>query len=1320
MRVIKRNVIISTAILIIFGSMGNIFLASNLDSASSLEEPYTPRTEETVLETRTDPTLVAYWKFDEASGTQVSDQTANNNHGTLDVGTEGTDDPADAWVDGIDNGALYFDGKDDIVNCGNAPSLDINQEITIMAWVNCRIDLDKAIVSKHSAFDYGYMLKWKRHTGISLAIDAPPTSIYSREANINTYPNRWYHVAATFKEDIHLYIDGTPADGERHGTPPTSIGSSAEDLTIGLQPGSNGFNGSVDEVKIYNRALSAAEIREAFSEITQRGEWNLDDASGNSADDTSPEGNDGTLRDAVPGNEDGDTKPQWVEGIIGTGLQFDGIDDYVEMGDDPGLNFQDGEDFSISTWIKTTDPNGEILSKRNDDVYYLMRLSDGLLTCGLSSGPGGSMGLTTTAIQGRLNDDQWHYIVISVDRDSTTGLKIFVDGWFLLEGDPTVVGDLTNSKPLNIGRDSFSESNYFGGIIDQVEIWNCVFEERDAKNNFSEIASVAEVPPTVVEAIPDRSFAEDSTVNNLMNVTDYFEDIWNVPTDMSYTLIPVSDEDRIIGVLTNYTIAVSTGEVNWTGNETFKVEAENTKGLTTESNVFKIFVTGVNDDPVWTGTPPAIDMDEDVNHTTPYTLFDYTYDAEDDPLEFLLAYPMDILQINVTELGFINITPVEVDYHGDVVLNLSVREVGSTKSGYYMVIPITLNSVNDLARVVLETPLAGAIQPGSDVTLSWSVSDVDDDFSNITFDLYFGKDDSPPKEESRIRGRQYNKSGLDDFTKYYWKIVPSDGKDEGICASGVWNFTVDSLLHLPKIRLLSPENDAILNSTSINLSWEITANPKSATINYQILRGHSIDNLSKIGFSSDRKYVMDDLKPQTEYFWTVIPTYGDTDGICTSGIRRFVVPDIPFYGIELKQGEKTIRMYRDDTYTVNFTLTNIGNRELDLTINATGNLADEYIDFEEDVRLDAEGSRKIFITVTCPENETVTGYNFNIHVHYPLPPDDEIVTSFLAFNIIILEKDGKDPDNGDDDKEGFSKLVLPIGIGIVAVIFVGIALTMILVKMKQKKEDRFEAEKARKEEEKKKKEEEERARFQAQQDALAKDHSKWQRKDVDYSKFDKVNTEGWEEDYLEDVRKEMADAPEITDMLAGAGTIEMGGARPSFGPSLKIESAEEAVKLDTPSTPAQQPTTAPTAAPVATRPAAAQVAPASTMPRATTQPVAAPQTPMRPVQQPVAAVPRATAQPAAAPPAQMRPVQQPMAAVPRATAQPAAAPPAQMRPVQPPVSPVSPAPRASPTTPPAQQAGVPTKTDNKEAVDGKKDDKKNQDSIFDELQLDKW
>ena len=72
-----------------------------------------------------DPDLAGWWKFDEGSGTIAYDSSGNGNDGIF-VG-----DPQ--WVPGKIGGALEFNG-DDYLNCGNGPSLEIRDEITIAFW----------------------------------------------------------------------------------------------------------------------------------------------------------------------------------------------------------------------------------------------------------------------------------------------------------------------------------------------------------------------------------------------------------------------------------------------------------------------------------------------------------------------------------------------------------------------------------------------------------------------------------------------------------------------------------------------------------------------------------------------------------------------------------------------------------------------------------------------------------------------------------------------------------------------------------------------------------------------------------------------------------------------------------------------------------------------------------------------------------------------------------------------------------------------------------------------------------------------------------
>ena len=72
--------------------------------------------------------LVAYWKFDEGSGTTVSDSSGNGNTGTLVNGP--------LWTAGRVGNALFFDGIDDNVTVPDSNSLDLSSSFTLSAWVN--------------------------------------------------------------------------------------------------------------------------------------------------------------------------------------------------------------------------------------------------------------------------------------------------------------------------------------------------------------------------------------------------------------------------------------------------------------------------------------------------------------------------------------------------------------------------------------------------------------------------------------------------------------------------------------------------------------------------------------------------------------------------------------------------------------------------------------------------------------------------------------------------------------------------------------------------------------------------------------------------------------------------------------------------------------------------------------------------------------------------------------------------------------------------------------------------------------------------------
>jgi len=197
--------------------------------------------------------LVGYWKFDEGSGKVAVDSSGYGNNGTLN-GTPG-------WVAGQIGGALDFDGSTDFVEIPNDDSLSLTDEITIAAWTNMRSNAsgEMAIVSKGgwAANDLPYELTetpgdvifWQFYNDAGRDTCSPDSPAV----------NEWHHITATYDGTIFkCYIDGVLAEEWAYvGKMPVNTAS----VTIGMRSrGGTFFNGMIDEVAIFNQALTEEEI----------------------------------------------------------------------------------------------------------------------------------------------------------------------------------------------------------------------------------------------------------------------------------------------------------------------------------------------------------------------------------------------------------------------------------------------------------------------------------------------------------------------------------------------------------------------------------------------------------------------------------------------------------------------------------------------------------------------------------------------------------------------------------------------------------------------------------------------------------------------------------------------------------------------------------------------------------------------------------------------------------------------------------------------------------------------------------------------------
>ena len=218
---------------------------------------------------------IGHWKMDECQGTTINDSSGNNNHGTLNIGvggsqsSVGTCQSSGAWYNGKDgkiNSAMSFDGNDDYINAGSPTNLDVTSEISLGGWIKVsKLNVNNTIVTR------GYILPYKLsidgNNKISWSIRNTDSTYSSDTSNTALSINKWYHVFLTFNDVTHeyrFYLNGV-LDGS--GTFPKTMIKSFTTLLIGAYGNgtSDLFNGLIDDVRIYNYALTAEQVKQVYN-----------------------------------------------------------------------------------------------------------------------------------------------------------------------------------------------------------------------------------------------------------------------------------------------------------------------------------------------------------------------------------------------------------------------------------------------------------------------------------------------------------------------------------------------------------------------------------------------------------------------------------------------------------------------------------------------------------------------------------------------------------------------------------------------------------------------------------------------------------------------------------------------------------------------------------------------------------------------------------------------------------------------------------------------------------------------------------------------
>ena len=206
-----------------------------------------------------DGPLVAY-NFNEGSGTTVSDVSGHGVTGNI-IGA--------TWTTGGRFGnALSFNGSSSYVDLGNPALLQITGSMTWSTWVKAAANPpnDGQIVAK-SNNPSGWQTKTSPDTGphtFGVAVAGANNNFAQRYSTTIRSLNVWYYVAGVYNDagrTLDFYVNGVRDNGVLIGTIPASQINSAVNVNIGRRSGGFYFSGVIDEVRIYNRALSGPEIQ---------------------------------------------------------------------------------------------------------------------------------------------------------------------------------------------------------------------------------------------------------------------------------------------------------------------------------------------------------------------------------------------------------------------------------------------------------------------------------------------------------------------------------------------------------------------------------------------------------------------------------------------------------------------------------------------------------------------------------------------------------------------------------------------------------------------------------------------------------------------------------------------------------------------------------------------------------------------------------------------------------------------------------------------------------------------------------------------------
>jgi hypothetical protein len=631
--------------------------------------------------------LVASYAFDEGSGTTVADLSGNALTGSISGAT---------WSPtGKYGSALSFNGASSYVDLGNPAALRLQGSMTLEAWINAAANPgdDGQIVAKSDGAS-GWQFKTSPDTGphtFGLMVSGSGGGVQRYSATTRAL-NTWYHFAAVYDaaaRTMSTYVNGVLDNGFVSGTAPAAQLDAPVNVNIGRRTGGFYFNGLIDEVRIYDRALTPAEI--AADMNTRIGEPPPPDTAAPTVSMTAP-GDGSTATGTVT------LTASASDNVAMGGVQFllDGANLGPEVaGAGPAFSY---------TWNSATAANGpHTLSARARDAAHNTATSATISVTASNDTTAPTVSLTSPVAGASLTGDAV-LVVSASDNVAVAGVQFLLDG-------------------ANLGAEATGPGPSYTYSWNTVPVANGIHtvsaRARDAAGNSTVAAAVSVTvanTDTTGPTVSVTSPAGGATVAGTLSITASATDVSGV-AGVQFLLDGANLGAEVTGAGPNFTYGWNSSTIA-NGTHTLSARARDTRNNTTVSAGVTLTVSNDLTAPAVSVTFPTAGSSLTGTVTLRATATDnvamagvrFLLDGANLGAEVTGAGPTYTLSWNTTTVA-----------NGTHTIAARARDASNNLTTSANV-PITLSNDKIAPTVALTAPSAGASLAGT-VALSATASD---------------------------------------------------------------------------------------------------------------------------------------------------------------------------------------------------------------------------------------------------------------------------------------------------------------------------------------------------------------------------------------------------------------------------------------------------------------------------------------------------------------------------------------------------------------------------------------------------------------------